>query len=119
MKAAIAARPERLEAILAEASVDAAGRADRWPSARDIDRLFAADRLEDILAALAADPSRMGGAAARRCCAPNRRGVQDLAAPARARARELDDFADEMRMEYRPRLRMSIASMTSSKACAR
>ena len=42
-------------------------------SATRIDRLFASDRLEDILAALAADRRRMGGAPACRRCAPNRR----------------------------------------------
>lgn len=56
VKQQLADAPDRIEAILAEASVEPPA-APILDIVDDIDRLFASDRLEEILAALAADGS--------------------------------------------------------------
>lgn len=65
----------------------------------DIDRLFASDRYEDILAALAADKSAWADAQLKTLS-----GKSPLACKVvlrlLAEARTIEDFADEMRMEY-------------------
>jgi enoyl-CoA hydratase len=98
VKARIAADPERLEGILDEASVEApeakiAANLDR------INKMFASDRLEDIIAALEADGSDWAETelASLRCkspqaCKVSLRLLSDGAA--------MHDFADEMRQEY-------------------
>ena len=99
LKAALIARPEDVEALLAEASVtppDAAIEAHR----ADIDRLFAADRYEDILAALEADGSDW---------ALKQRAVLATKSPQSCKVslrlvvqgRDHVDFAEEMLVEYR------------------
>jgi Enoyl-CoA hydratase/carnithine racemase len=103
-KAEIAAEPGRIEAILAEQSVEApparlAGNAER------IARLFAADRLEDVLAALAADPSEWAAkelkAVTAKCPTTAKVALRQLAESAGRR-----DFAEEMALEYRLAARM-------------
>lgn len=98
-KARIAADPDSIEAILADLSVEAP--ASRLvPHLADIDRLFAAHKLEDILAALAADGGEWAAkelAGLRGKCPVSIKVV----------LRQLDeslkcaDFAANMRMEYR------------------
>jgi enoyl-CoA hydratase len=98
VKARIAAEPERLELILEEASVPP-------PPARiaenreRIDRLFAPDRLEDVIDALEQDGSDWAKAelVTLRCkspqaCKVSLRLLSDGAG--------MHDFADEMRQEY-------------------
>ncbi len=98
VKARIAAEPERLELILEEASAPP-------PSARiadnreRIDRLFAPDRLEDVIDALEQDGSDWAKAelVTLRCkspqaCKVSLRLLSDGAG--------MHDFADEMRQEY-------------------
>jgi enoyl-CoA hydratase len=101
-KAQIAADPGDIEAILAGLSVNPpparlAGNAER------IERLFASDRLEDILAALAADPSAWAAkelkAVASKCPTTSKVALR-LFATRRA------DFAEEMALEYRLAARM-------------
>jgi enoyl-CoA hydratase len=98
LKAAIAADPQAVERLLDEASIEppAAGILART---EEIERLFVADRYEDILAALAADKSdwaeaqlRTLGKKSPQTCKVCLRLVKD------GRART--DFADEMRAEY-------------------
>jgi enoyl-CoA hydratase len=98
VKAQIAAHPDRIEAILGKASVTP-------PEARvaanllRINKAFAADCLEDIIAALEADGGEWAEAelATLRCKSPQAckvtlRMLSDGAA--------MQDFADEMRQEY-------------------
>ncbi|HEV2747112.1 MAG TPA: enoyl-CoA hydratase/isomerase family protein [Allosphingosinicella sp.] len=98
VKARIAGYPERLEAILGEASVTP-------PDARiaanlaGIDKIFASDRLGDILAALEADGSSWAQAElaslrakSPQACVVSLRLLADGA--------KMKDFADEMRQEY-------------------
>jgi enoyl-CoA hydratase len=98
LKAAIAADPRSVERLLDEAAVEppAAGILAR---SEEIERLFVADRYEDILAALAADKSEWAEAQLRtlgkkspQTCKVCLRLVKD--------GRERTDFADEMRAEY-------------------
>jgi enoyl-CoA hydratase len=98
VKAALAADPRRAEAILAEAAVPPPPA--RIERDRDkIDRLFAADTLEDILAALEADPSDW---AARELAALRTKSPQACKVALRLlrEGARMTDFADEMRMEY-------------------
>jgi len=98
-KARIAADPSAIETVLADLSVEP-------PEARlarnveKIDRLFASDRLEHILAALAADPSEW---AAKELATLRAKSPLTLKVALReiAQAKHLTDFADEMRVEYR------------------
>ena len=103
-KALIAAEPARIEAILAihavePPSVRLAGNAER------IARLFASDRLEEVLAALAADPSDWAAkerkAVASKCPTTAKVALRQFAESA-GRA----GFAEEMALEYRLAARM-------------
>jgi enoyl-CoA hydratase len=103
-KARIQAEPAATEAILAELSIEPpparlAGNAER------IARLFASDRLEDILAALAADPSGWAAkelkAVAAKCPTTAKVALRQFAESASKR-----DFAEEMALEYRLAARM-------------
>jgi len=98
VKRKVAANPGRIEEILAEASSTppepkiAANR-------ETIDRLFASDRFEDVLAALDADPSEWVRkeletlrAKSPQACKVSLRLLADGA--------RMGDFADEMRQEY-------------------
>ena len=98
VKAGIAAAPERIEEMLNEASVEPppAKIAGELPA---IDRLFAADDYEEILAELEADGSEWAEAALAtlRCrspqaCKVSLRLLYDGSL--------MQDFADEMRQEY-------------------
>ena len=101
-KARISADPDSIEAILDELSVTPpqariAGNAER------IDRLFASDRLEDIIAALDADggewATKEAAAVRAKCPATGKVSLRQLAtAP--------DDFAEEMKVEFRIVARM-------------
>jgi enoyl-CoA hydratase len=98
MKAAITAEPQRIEAILDEASI-AAPDAPILAQSEAIDRLFAADTLEDILGALEAD----GGDWASETLASLRTKSPQSCKVALRLLREgatRTDFADEMRAEY-------------------
>jgi enoyl-CoA hydratase len=98
VKDRIAAEPERIEALLEEASI--APPPARIAANRErIDRLFAADRYEDVLAALEADGSDWSRAELETlsCKSPQacKVSLRLLADGAR-----MQDFADEMRQEY-------------------
>ena len=99
VKAQIVARPDRIEGILGTAAVSE-------PEPRiathigPINKLFASDRLEDILAALDADDSDWArtelatlGTKSPQACKVSLRLLSEGA--------RMTDFADEMRMEYR------------------
>ena len=98
-KACIAADPLHIPAILAELQVEP-------PPARiagnvgTIDRLFASDRYEDILAALEADGSEWAG---KELATLHTKSPQTCKVALRqlAEGAKLSDFADNMRMEYR------------------
>src|SRR5690606_14926854 len=101
-KARIAAEPDRTAAILADLSTEPpparlAGNAER------IARLFASDRLEEILAALEADPSNWAAkelkAATAKCPASAKVALRLFAGPA-------SNFTEEMAREYRLATRM-------------
>ncbi len=103
-KARIVAAPEAVDVALAEYAVEPpparlAGNAER------IERLFAPDRLEDILAALAADPSEWAAkelkAIASKSPATSKVALRQFVESA-AKA----DFAEEMALEYRLAARM-------------
>ena len=107
VKAAIAARPGEIAAILDAAAVPP-------PPARidgnreKIDRLFGHPRFEDILAALAADPSEWAAkeretlrAKAPSSCKVAMRLLQTAAT--------IGDFAEEMALEYSLATRMTVA----------
>jgi enoyl-CoA hydratase len=105
-KARIVAAPGEIAAILDDLSAtppDArlAGNAGR------IDRLFASDRLEDIVAALQADPSDWAvkelKAVTAKCPATAKVALRQFAEGVRK-----SDFADEMRSEYRLASRMML-----------
>ncbi|OHD04621.1 MAG: enoyl-CoA hydratase [Sphingopyxis sp. RIFCSPHIGHO2_01_FULL_65_24] len=98
-KARIAEHPDRIGGILGELSTTP-------PEAKivahiaDINRLFASDRLEDILAALEVDP---GEWAAKELAALRTKSPQTCKVALRQLAGSLDlpDFAANMAMEYR------------------
>ena len=98
VKARIAEHPDRIAGILGQASVTAppAKIADNLPL---INKLFASDRLEEIVAALEADPSEWAASelATLRAKSPTtcKVSLRELAEGAR-----MADFADEMRQEY-------------------
>jgi enoyl-CoA hydratase len=98
-KARIAEHPDRTAGILADLAVEPApARIER--NAGKIVKLFASDRYEDILAALEAD----GGEWAQKELATlSTKSPQACKVALRelAESMKLDDFADEMRMEYR------------------
>ncbi|MXP42007.1 enoyl-CoA hydratase/isomerase family protein [Altererythrobacter soli] len=105
-KARIVDAPGEIDRILQDLSAtppDArlAGNAEK------IDRLFASDRLEDIVAALEADPSDWAAkelkAVTAKCPATAKVALRQFAEGAR-----MTDFADEMRSEYRLASRMML-----------
>jgi enoyl-CoA hydratase len=98
LKAAIMADPRSVERLLAEASAPPP-LAGILAHRRDIDRLFAHRRLEDVLAALEADPSEWAEATLktlRRKSPQSCKVSLKLVLDSRGRT----DFADEMRAEY-------------------
>ena len=104
VKDKLAAAPRDVEAILSEASI--APPPARIEGNREaIDRLFASDRLEDIVAALEADGSDWAAKelATLRAKSPL---TCKVALRELADSRDLIDFADEMRMEFRLASRM-------------
>ena len=103
-KARIVRAPGETAAILDELSVEPlpariAGNAGR------IDRLFASDNLEEIIAALESDPSEWAGkelkAVVTKCPTSAKVALREFAEGA-----SRDDFAEEMRAEYRLAARM-------------
>lgn len=98
LKAAILANPGAIDAALRSAvtSVPEAPILDRRA---DIDRLFASDRFEDILAALSADGSEWALATLKTL---ETKSPQTCKVVLRllAEAARIDDFAEEMTMEY-------------------
>lgn len=98
-KARIVEAPDQIEGVLRELAIEP-------PEPRlvrnveKIDRLFASDRLEDILAALEADPSEW---AAKELKTVRAKSPLTLKVALRqiAQAKHLPDFAEEMRIEYR------------------
>ena len=99
VKAAIADAPGKINEILKVAAVGAPlSKLIQWRG--DIDRLFASDVFEDILAVLAADGSEW---ATKELTALNSKSPQTCKVALRQLAESLtcDDFADNMRMEYR------------------
>lgn len=98
-KQRIAAAPGEVDAVLAELSV-APPPAKIMAHREDIDRLFAADRLEDIVAALEADGGEWATAtlATLRTKSPQ---TCKVALRQLAVSRGLSDFADNMVVEYR------------------
>jgi len=98
LKARITAEPQRIEALLEEASAPA-------PEARiaahqaDIDRLFAAEDYEDVLAALEADGSDWAEAQ-RETLAGKSPQACKVSLRLLHNGGLMQDFADEMRQEY-------------------
>lgn len=103
-KARIAEQADAIDAALSELSIEPPpARLSR--NAERIERLFAADRLEDILAALEADPSEWAGKelkAIRSKCPT----TAEVALRQFAKGPGTRDFAEEMRLEYRLAARM-------------
>lgn len=99
VKASIIADPHRLEQILNEAA-DTPPPAP-WEAARaDIDRLFASDRYEDILAALEADGSEWAQAQLATLATKSPQTIK-VALRQMVEGAAFTDFADNMRNEYR------------------
>lgn len=98
VKLAIAGDPRAIDAILGEAAVTPPPAAILGRRAA-IDRLFAADTLEGILAALAADPSEFARETLATVRAKSPLSCK-VALRLLADGALLTDFADEMRMEY-------------------
>lgn len=101
-KARIVAEPDKLEAALADLSAEPpparlAGNAER------IARLFASDRLEDVLAALEDDPS---GWAAKELKAVAAKCPTSAKVALRQFAESASNFTEEMALEYRLATRM-------------
>ena len=98
VKARICRDPDAIESILAEASI-APPPARILEQVEQIDRLFASDRLEDILAALDADPSEW---------AQKQRAILRTKSPISCKislrllveSPRLAAFADQMRLEF-------------------
>ena len=98
-KARIAADPSAIEEILAELSIDPPEpRLAR--NVEKIDRLFASERLDDIFATLAADPSEWAAKELRTLRAKSPLTMK-VALREIAEAMRLADFAEELRIEYR------------------
>ncbi len=98
VKARIAQAPDRIEGILGEASGDP-GAARIEEALGRINKAFASDRFEDVLAALAADESEW---AQRELASLRTRSPQACKVSLRllAEGLEMPDFAAEMRQEY-------------------
>ncbi|UAK23364.1 enoyl-CoA hydratase/isomerase family protein [Sphingomonas nostoxanthinifaciens] len=97
-KQALIADPRAADAILA-AFAEAPPAAAILDRIADIDRLFAADRLEDMIDALAADSGAWAAATLANLRIKSPTSCKVALRELRA-ARHLTDFADEMRMEY-------------------
>ena len=108
MKQRIAENPQQTGEILEELSV-APPAARLAGNAEKIDRLFAADTLEGIIAALTADPSGWAAkelkAVALKCPTSGKVALRQFLQGA-----EFTDFADEMALEYRLAARMLMRS---------
>lgn len=98
VKAALAADPQGVDATLDAASV-AAPDAPILARQSDIDRLFAAEQLEDIMAALAADPGAWAQATLQALRAKSPLSCKVALRLLREGALRTD-FGDEMRAEY-------------------
>jgi enoyl-CoA hydratase len=98
VKARIAQAPERIEGILGEASRDA-GEPRIAETLLHINKVFASDRLEDVLAALDADESEW---AQRELATLRARSPQSCKVSLRllAEGAAMPDFAAEMKQEY-------------------
>ena len=103
-KARIADDPAAIRAILDRFSI-AAPAPKLAADLGSIDRLFAADRLEDIMAALAKDSSEWAAAALATLRAKSPLTLK-VALRQIAQARHVASFAEEMRIEYRLASRM-------------
>jgi len=105
-KARIVEAPDAIDAILDELSSPAPA-ARIAGNAEKIDRLFASDTLEAIIAALEDDPSEWAAkelkAVLAKCPTTAKVALRELAEGARR-----TDFADEMRAEYRLAARMML-----------
>src|SRR5690606_32449950 len=105
-KSRIAGQPDAIEAILSDLSTEPPP-ARLARNAEQIERLFAADRLEDILAALENDPAEWAGkewkAVAAKCPTAAKVALRQFAESAGKR-----DFAEEMALEYRLAARMIV-----------
>ncbi|ANU07209.1 enoyl-CoA hydratase/isomerase family protein [Paraurantiacibacter namhicola] len=104
VKARIVAQPGDVEAILLEVS-STPPEARLAGNAETIDRLFASDTLEEIIAALEADASEWAGkelkAVRAKCPATSKVALRQFVHGA-----AMQDFADNMAMEYRIASRM-------------
>jgi enoyl-CoA hydratase len=105
-KARIAGAPGEIEAVLTQLSIAPPG-ARIAGNAAKIDRLFASDRLEEIVAALEAEPSEWAAkelkAITAKCPTTAKVALREFAEGARR-----VDFAEEMRTEYRLAARMML-----------
>ena len=99
LKAWIAKEPEAHEKILGNATV-APPSAQIEKLQADIDRFFASDRIEDIIAALKADPSPWASEQLAEVLKKSPRSCK-VALHHLAEGRRLAEFSDIMRMEYR------------------
>ncbi len=103
-KARIIAEPESIAQTLSElATVPPEPRLAR--NVELIDRLFASDRLEEILAALEADPTDWAAKELKTLRAKSPLTCK-VALRQIAQAKQLSDFAEEMAIEYRLACRM-------------
>jgi enoyl-CoA hydratase len=105
-KARIAEAPGEIEVVLTQLSIAPPG-ARIAGNAAKIDRLFASDRLEEIVAALEAEPSEWAAkelkAITAKCPTTAKVALREFAEGARR-----VDFAEEMRAEYRLAARMML-----------
>ncbi len=99
MKAAIIADPGNIQAILDDAS-EAPPEARILANRENIDRLFASDTLEEILAALEADGSEWAAKELKTLRTKSPHSCK-VALRQLAESLALGTFAEEMRMEYR------------------
>jgi enoyl-CoA hydratase len=98
VKAGLIARPREVQAILGAAST-APPEARILPQRADIDRLFAADTLEDILGALEADPGEWAQTVLESLRTKSPQSCKVALRQLREGALRTD-FAEEMRVEY-------------------
>jgi enoyl-CoA hydratase len=105
-KARIAEAPGEIEAVFTQLSIAPPG-ARIAGNAAKIDRLFASDRLEEIVAALEAEPSEWAAkelkAITAKCPTTAKVALREFAEGTRR-----VDFAEEMRAEYRLAARMML-----------
>jgi enoyl-CoA hydratase len=104
LKADLRAQPYALESIVREASVSPP-LASIEPHRADIARLFASDRLEDVVAALETDASEW---AARQLNEIDKKSPRSCKIALRqlAEGKSMPSFAEAMRMEYRLAVRL-------------